>query len=198
MKAFPTLRSTLLAAAVAAGFAATAPAQAYTLTPAPTQTWTTNDNSNITNGSQISSITGISGTFTLQYKANVEGNTEEGPFAPSYRTVFSVTASDPANFEITYVGGPSISCPTCILVVKDGSQEPAQYLFNIGNWNGQTTITGTGFWPNQGAISNVAIWRTDPSNGGGSASIPEPNSSALALLGVALLGAGFAYRRRQQ
>jgi hypothetical protein len=160
------------------------PANAYTLdcgASCPTQTWTTSTNSNL-NASDIQTITGFN--LTLLYKAEVGGG--ESGLTSSYETTFSNTTTDPANFLIDYISGTSISCPTCILVVKDGRNDPSQYLFNLGSWNGTTDIVGTGFWPNQGGISNVAIWGT-------STSVPEPTT--LLLLGVGLAGIGI-YRRK--
>lgn len=163
------------------------------LTPAGA-TDTTNDNSNLTTLALINAAFGTTYTdLTMSYKANV-GTGEEGPYADNYATVFSNSASDPADALITWdLGEPFIPCPTCLLIVKDGNQVPAQYLFDLGSWDGQESIQLTGFWPEQGAISNVAIW-SGPDNGGGEAEIPEPG--VLFLLGAGLLGLGLARRRK--
>ena len=125
-------------------------------------------------------------TVTEAYKADVGAASDTGPFAGSYSTEFANTSSDPADFKITYGSGPSISCPNCYLLVKDGKNEPFQYLFNISSWNGTDTIFGTGFWPQNGAISHVAIYT-------GAGSVPEPAS--LLLLGAGMAGMAF-FRRK--
>ena len=129
--------------------------------------------------------------FTLLYKGDVGTESdpdveESGSLADSYETTFSNTEFDPANFQIEYIVGPSALCPRCILVVKDGNQDPAQYLFDLGSWNGQDDIVGTGFWPTRGAISNVAIY-------GETTSVPEPSS--LLLLGSGILSLGIIGRK---
>lgn len=128
----------------------------------------------------------IGETVTQVYKADVGAASDTGTFAGSYSTVFSNTTSDPADFTITYESGSSISCPNCYLLVKDGRNEPFQYLFNISTWNGTDTIFGTGFWPQNGAISHVAIYQ-------GTGSVPEPTS--LLLLGAGIAGMAF-FRRK--
>ena len=154
--------------------------------------WTTDTNSQLSL-SDIETITGISG-LSNYYKDNV-GGSEDFPFASVYDTTFSNSPSDPADFLIEYVTGTAIDCPECILIVKDGNQKPAQYLFDIGTWDGTEDIQGTGFWPNQGAISNVAIYggedgSTPP------ADIPEPGM--MALFGIGLMGMGLSAIRRKR
>jgi hypothetical protein len=79
-----------------------------------------------------------------------------------------------------------MDCSVCYLLVKDGAQKPAQYLFDISGWDGNSDISVIGFWPDKGAISNVQILGT-------ATRVPEPST-------VALLGSGIAalYLRRRR
>jgi hypothetical protein len=187
-----TAVKTLAIVALSAASWGTVHAAPLSLTPAAADA-TTNINSNLGSWGDICAAFGLSCTPEqfLLYKANV-GNpnnpstTESGPFAGSYDTVFDNTPLDPQDATISFTGAPSIVCPSCYLIVKDGRQEPAQYLFNISAWNGTDPIVLTGFWPNQGAISNVAIW--------GAQAVPEPSS--LLLTGLGALGLAAGLRRR--
>ena len=122
---------------------------------------------------------------TELYKMNVGGG-EEGSFAGSYSTSFDNTPTDPEDAWIQYDGEPSISCPTCYLLVKDGNHNPAWYLFSIDSWNGMDDIHLDGFWPNQGAISHVSIYAGE---------VPVP--AAVWLFGSGLLGLVSIARRRK-
>lgn len=188
------MRHQLLASAMlAAGLSAVSmQAMALSITPATTPVFTTNQVSALS-ASQVQSLVGYAGTLSLIYRRNVDNNpAEEGAAAPYYSTVFDLSPTDPSKATLTWgVGGTHvIACPDCYLVIKDGNQTPAQYVFNLGSWNGQETIELSGFWPAQGAISHVAIFSS-----GTLAPVPEAETYALMLAGLGLVG--FAVRRRR-
>lgn len=159
------------------------------LTPSMT-TCTTNDNWSLDATEVFEQVQACFAATTdpleLLYKADVGDSNDDGTFGSSYDTIFSNTSSDPQDATILYLGGTYMDCSACYLVVKDGKQSPAQYFYDISNWNGTETIQLTGFWPYKGAISNVAIW-------GQATSVPEPGT--LLLFGTAL--AFGALRRRR-
>ena len=119
--------------------------------------------------------------FFELYKQNVGEGSDTGPLAGSYDTTFDPPV-DPSGATITYVGGDTAGSPVYLLV-KDGNQIPAWYLFNltaIFNWDGIDQLVLSGFWPNQGAISHVSLYgASDPS-------VPEPGT--MLLLGSGLVG----------
>ncbi len=128
---------------------------------------------------------------TLAYKSNAGGG-EEGPFAGDYMTTFIPSSGDAEGGSITWLGPGYITDPGYLLV-KDGNQEPAWYLFDIMSWNGKETIELQNFWPQQGAISHVSIY-----GGGESPPPPVPEPATMLLFGTGLVGlAGLARRKRQ-
>lgn len=150
---------------------------------------TTSINSNLTTLSEINSAFGTAySDLMLLWKGETDSAPagQDGALADSY--LWNV--ADPANGgTIDHVGGePAADCPTCFLIVKDGRSEVAQYLFDLGSWDGIEQIVLSGFWPNkEDAISNVAIW-------GGVTEVPEPG--ALLLLSLGLLG--LVYSRKSK
>ena len=142
---------------------------------------------------------------TESYKQNVGGG-ESGALAGSYNTTFANSPTDPAEFTITYTGGITAGVITYLLV-KDGNQTPAWYLYQLNGtgglgWTGTDTIFGSNFWPDQGAVSHVSLYGptgTGPGPGpgpGGGPVVPEPAS--LLLLGSGLGAAAWRVRRRRQ
>ena len=120
---------------------------------------------------------------TELYKDDV-GGVESGAFAGSYSTTYNLDFSE---VTIEWTGGDFIS-DNPFLLVKDGNQNPAWYLFDLGtlalDWTGMEDLVLTDFWPGNGAISHVALY-------GGSTPVPEPATMllfGLGLLGIAGLG----------
>jgi hypothetical protein len=153
-------------------------AEALSITPADAI-----ESGNQTSNSQI--LTFLAGQgYVLNgvYKDNVGGQ-EEGPLQGSYDTTYT---GDLSGFTIVYTGGP-IAAPTVYLLVKDGSNTPAWYFFNLTDlgWNGTDNVVGSGFWPTQGAISHIELF--------GSTAVPDGGSMAM-LLGMALMGLAGARR----
>jgi len=125
----------------------------------------------------------------LLYKASPDDGEANSVLKDSYSTVFN---SDNSAATITFDGGLPVACTDpCYLVVKDGNHQPYRYLFNLAlnpfNWDGETVLELSGFWPDQGAISHVAIYGVSP--------IPVP--AAFWLFGTALIGfVGFSRRTK--
>jgi hypothetical protein len=157
-------------------------ASALSITPA-TANAATGDQ---TSQSQINTaIAPIIGTATQLYKQNV-GGSEVGSLAGSYNTTFENSPLDPMDALIEYVSGSYVG-GTAWLLVKDGNQSPAWYLFNLTTlgWNGTDDLELRGFWPGNGAISHVTLYGTR---------VPE-TGVGVALLGLVLAGMGAVHRR---
>jgi hypothetical protein len=151
---------------------------------------------------EIESVVGVdAGTLTLFYQKSVDSTLENGPFADSYSTAFFNTPTDPEDAVITYGGGAAIGGSSLYLLVKDGNSNPTYYLFNLLNlnvdldgdgdldtykWNGTDQLYLDGFWPQKGAISNVAIY--------GSTHVPDGGLTVL-LLGIGVGGAALFSRK---
>ncbi|WP_068547004.1 PEP-CTERM sorting domain-containing protein [Thalassotalea crassostreae] len=161
--------------------------------------WTSDDNSN-PHADDIATMIGDPVIIeSLFYKSNAGGG-DEGPYSSDYSTTFSNTANDPEDALIEWLEGSFIDCASgCYLSVKDGNHQPAIYVFDISSWDGQMDIELDGFWPDEGAISNIAIWgagdtRCTGDCGGGGQSIPEPQT--LLILSTAILGVYLSRRKR--
>lgn len=175
-------------------------AHALTLTPfvSPdnSTTWASTQLANLSESDLETLVGAASGSLGLVYKQDY-GGSESGNGAGYYTTAFN---GDASGGTITWDGGMKISCPSCYLIVKDGNHDAnnpppwPQYVYSLGNWNGTDTITLSGFWPAGGAISNIAIWNNADGGSGGGSLVPEPETYAMLLAGLGLVG--FAARRK--
>jgi hypothetical protein len=161
---------------------------ALTLLPGDAD-WTTDINSNLSLA-QLAAITGFAESDLVSaYKQDVGAGSDSGPFGGSYTTTFSNSALDPEDALIEWDGPGVIGGSPVLLLVKDGNQSPAQYIFDItAIWDGTQTIHLQDFWPAQGAISHIEIF------GGEGSRVPEPFSALL--FGTGLLGLGLISRKR--
>lgn len=136
-------------------------------------------------------FTTLDGSIEL-YKQNTGEDSDSGILEGSYETLFLDTPSDPSGATITYMGGNIIGDKK-FLLVKDGNNSPAWYLFNLTNlgWDGMETLELSAFWPAQGSISHIALYGNSSPP-----SVPEPGT--LLLLGGGLLGLAVYGRRRKK
>lgn len=151
-----------------------------------TNYWT-GTNTNNMSPSEIGTAIGYTGNLYGLYKAEVPSG-EEWSFSGSYTTVFTNSATDPEDADITYDGNGAIIDTAQFLYVKDGQHSPAWYVFAISGWDG-LKIDLDNFWSGGGAISNIAIVGGTP--------VPEP--ATMLLFGTGLAGlAGVARRKKNQ
>jgi hypothetical protein len=178
-----------------------ASAQALNIDPSFTPQFLITNQTSALNADDVEFYTGFAGQLAEVYKQDDNSGgfvADVGAAAPFYSTVIT-PAGDPSNAVITWGGSSIIVCPTCYLVVKDGNNNPNQYIFDISGWNGQETLNLSGFWAGtNGSISHVAIFNDLNTEGGGGtiAAIPEADTYAMMLAGLGLVG--FMAKRRKQ
>ena len=194
---------TLLSAALL--LVATVAQAALTITPTEGilnfSRWEIDTNSTLTT-QEVQDIVLPAFNLTQLYKAT-PGQADEGLFGPSYVTTFN---GDISGGLVDYIGGPVINTSQIYLLVKDGNEDPSQYIFRIssftitgGPWDGTEDINLSGFWPQQGSISHISIY------GGGPPLTPDPQDieppavpepMSLAIWGTLSL-AGMVYNRKR-
>lgn len=176
------------------------------LVTAPTGTLTTGmlaGNATLSNwGNQNSTsdiltfLNGIYSPLVEMYKSE-PGGAESGSAAPFYTTTFLPTNS-PAGALVDQVGSQFLTGANYLLV-KDGSNIPAWYFFNISTWNGLDDMSLSGFWPDQGSISHISIFNGNLTTiPGGGPEVPEPSIAVLFGLGMISLIGNAAQRRRRK
>ena len=131
-------------------------------------------------------VADITGDALEWYKSDysVDGlGSDSGPAASWYETSFSNSAQDAV---ISWNSGEDYIDGATHLLVKDGAADPVWYLFDIFGWDGTSDIVLSNFWPDNGAISHIALYGGTP--------VPEPGM--VILLGIGLIGLAFFSRKR--
>lgn len=129
---------------------------------------------------------GISAADEL-YK-NDYGGGESGSYGDDYTTnYFNLVPDGPSDAIISW-DGPDTITDAGYLLVKDGNNTPYWYLYDVGSWNGTDNIVLQGFWPTNGSISHVSIYKGEGSE------VPEP--ATMLLFGAGMAGlASFRLRK---
>ncbi len=162
------------------------------ITPSTTPKLEISDNDNL-NASDVEVLVMTGGLLFELYKQDV-GGAESGSFAGSYTTSFFNDPDDPEDATITWVvGEPKFNSVELFLLVKDGNQDPAQYLFNVSEWDRMTTLMLDDFWPDQGAISHIAFYGGE----GPDTQDVVPEATSLVVWGVLAAVCGVGARRRR-
>jgi hypothetical protein len=162
-----------------------AQAHALSIDPGSTPQWVGNDTSqSVIDGIILPLIAPATELYKME---SGTGGSESGALANNYTTAFN---GDLSGATITWDGGDYVGQPAYLLV-KDGNQEPAWYLFDLTGantppgtipaWDGQETLSLSGFWPDNGAISHVSLYGTH--------SVPEPTTMLLFGSGILFVGA---------
>jgi len=200
------MKRKLLVGVLSAVFALVMAAAAQALTVTPADADFTSDSNSGPGTDALLAEAGLT-SDDLLYKDDGPGGGEGGSFAGSYETAYFNEPDDPQDATITNTGDPTISCPECWLLVKDGNATPAQYLINIDGWDGVEDLVLEGFWPEQGAISHVAIYSspgetvdtTDVTITTDTTDVtitPEPTMLGLFGSGLAIVAARLRRRRK--
>ena len=193
-----------LAVAVVVGSAAELRAAALLITPASgtlnVSRWTGPQNSQSQIDTAIAPI--INGATEL-YKQNVGEAIDTGAGAAYYSTTFANSPTDPEDAYITWVGPTTwINPVNSFLLLKDGKQTPAWYLFSLQalGWTGNQNLDLQDFWIGNGAISHVTIYGGGTVNGDPLppfiSDVPEPASIAMWL--TMAVGGAFVARRKSK
>lgn len=137
------------------------------------------------------------GSSTERYKAEV-GGPETGSASAYYETRFSNTTNDPSDAYIDWVGPAAIKALGSFLLVKDGNQTPAWYLFRLADlgWTENKDLDLQDFWPGNGAISHVTLYGTGTVTPPAGSSHPVPEPGAMTLWLMVAVGGAFAARRK--
>jgi hypothetical protein len=138
----------------------------------------------------------LTDTVYEYYKADVpkvssDPVVESGTYASYYDTTFMNDPVDPRDADIVWNGSDDAHyiVPSMYLLVKDGNQTPAWYLFDLSSqWDGKADLQLRDFWPGGGAISHVTIY-------GGQTPVPEP--ATMILFGTGLAGLAGIMRKKR-